>query len=234
MAELSQCMWLRTTIAHVCSHVAAARAAGIVCVSAQLRDRLITHAARERAVVLPGGVSLSQFPLIPRDVARVELGWTPDEQVVLFNAGWQPDIKRADLARAAFALVRAAVPGARLVVLDGDTRQSHVSHYMNAADCLIVTSDFEGSPNIVKEALACNLPVVSTATGDVLERLAGVSPSAVVESSPVAISRAVIGILASPARSNGRAAVERDLREEMLAERLIAYYRQVLERARGG
>ena len=46
---------------------------------------------------------------------------------------------------------------------------------MNACDALLFVSMYEGSPNIVKEALACNLPIVSVAVGDVAERLEGVA-----------------------------------------------------------
>ena len=51
---------------------------------------------------------------------------------------------------------------------------------LNASDALLVTSRYEGSPNIVKEAMACGLPVVTVPVGDVAERLAGVSPSWIV------------------------------------------------------
>jgi glycosyltransferase involved in cell wall biosynthesis len=74
---------------------------------------------------------------------------------------------------------------------------------MNAADCLLLTSDHEGSPNVVKEAIACGLPVVSVDVGDVRERLRGVDPSSVVARDPHELGRALASMLGERRRSNG-------------------------------
>ena len=66
-------------------------------------------------------------------------------------------------------------PSVRLEVLDGNVAPARVPALMNAADCLLVTSDAEGSPTVVQEALATNLPVVSVDVGDIAERLEGVA-----------------------------------------------------------
>src|SRR4029079_13851520 len=76
--------------------------------------------------------------------------------------------------------------------------------YYRAADALLCASLSEGSPNVVKEALACNLPVVSTPVGDVPERLKGVYPSAVVARDAHSIGEALVQILLERRRSNGR------------------------------
>ena len=47
--------------------------------------------------------------------------------------------------------------------------QDQLVKYYNSVDCLILTSFHEGSPNVIKEAMACNLPIVSTKVGDVEE-----------------------------------------------------------------
>ena len=78
-----------------------------------------------------------------------------------------------------------------------------VPSYMNASDCLLVTSDSEGSPAVLQEALACALPVVSVDAGDAAERLRGVAPSRIVSRDPQVIGRALAEIAASPRRSNG-------------------------------
>jgi glycosyltransferase involved in cell wall biosynthesis len=98
---------------------------------------------------------------------------------------------------------------------------------MNAADCLLLTSITEGSPNAVKEALMCNLPVVSTRAGDVEDRLRNVTPSWVCEPSPQAISEALVSCLSSPSRSDGRRH-SMHLTTAAIAQRVLAVYESIL------
>jgi teichuronic acid biosynthesis glycosyltransferase TuaC len=94
---------------------------------------------------------------------------------------------------------------------------------MNAADCLLLTSSIEGSPNVVKEALMCNLPVVATSVGDVQELLAGIHPSFVCEPTEDALSTALVRCVEPPQRSNGRERSQQ-LDGNVIADRLRAVY----------
>ena len=136
-------------------------------------------------------------------------GLEREQRVVLFNAGHDPGLKRLDLARQAVALVQDFLDDVRLEVLDGQTPPERVPELLNAADCLLLTSDREGSSTLLQEALACNLPVVSVNVGDSRERLAGVRHCAIVEREPAAIAAELARILRVPVRSNGREKVTR-------------------------
>ena len=139
--------------------------------------------------------------------------------------------KRYSLARQAVDILARSLP-AELVVA-WTVRHRDVPLWMSACDALVFTSMQEGSPNAVKEALACDLPVVSVPVGDVAQRIRGVAgcelcPDEVPESIAAALER----VLRRGARAAGRAAVQ-DLDERRLVQQVIDVYRSVLE-ARNG
>jgi teichuronic acid biosynthesis glycosyltransferase TuaC len=199
--------------------------AGTVTVSSELEWRL-PPGVRARNAVVPTGVDRRRFTPIDRDEARRMVGWPLEERTVLFAAEpWRPE-KNHWLAEAAVEAASREVPGLRLRVV-ADSRPEQIPILMNAADCLMLTSSVEGSPNVVKEALACNLPVVSTDVGDVKELLAGVNPSAVCPPVASELARALLECADPPRRSNGRE-LSACLDEDKIAKDLLAAY----ERAR--
>jgi glycosyltransferase involved in cell wall biosynthesis len=207
------------------SELAALRARGIICVSRRLRELLWWR--RGEVVVIPSGVDTEVFQPLPRAEARAQLGWRDDDRVVLFNSGSRAKVKRLDIAQATETVVQRLVPGARMEVLYGGVDPGRIAVYMNAADCLLLASDAEGSPNVIKEALACGLPIVSVDVGDVRERVEGVRPGAVTERDPARLAAAIAEILRDPVRSNGRAAVA-DITTRRVAERIVEVYRRVV------
>jgi glycosyltransferase involved in cell wall biosynthesis len=222
---------LRPALGRLFSQVAALRADRIVCVSRQLRQRLWWR--RNRATVLASAVDPKIFKPQPRATARQELGWPEDERVVLFNAGRDPRNKRLDLALAAAELARRDCTGLRLEVLDGSVDPRLLPVYMNACDCLLMTSDAEGSPTVVQEALAVNLPIVSVEVGDIPERLENVQNTRIVGRDPAALARALVELVRTPLRSNGRDHIG-ELRSERIADKLCEIYREAVEERRGG
>lgn len=189
--------------------------------SREMEATLPAHAQR-RNLVLPNGVDRSLFRPRDRDAARQRLGWPLGERVVLFAADPAVDRKRYWLAEAACREAQATLGPIRLEVATG-VAPDLVPHLMAAADSLLLTSAIEGSPNVVKEAVTCGLPVVSTDVGDVREVLAGIDPSAVCLAEPGALGAGLVRCLAPPQRSNGweRAAW---LDEKNIASRLVKLY----------
>ena len=100
--------------------------------------------------------------------------------------------------------------------------------YMSACDALVFTSMQEGSPNVVKEALACNLPVVSVPVGDVETRLKGVEGCELCsDDDPETIAAALHRVLARGGRTNGRETVL-ELDENNITQQVISLYQTVL------
>jgi glycosyltransferase involved in cell wall biosynthesis len=180
--------------------------------------------SRRRNRVIPNGVDTSLFAPMPQAEARSMLGWPAGDRVVLFAATRPHETrKRLDLARAAVACAELEV-GAITLAIAENRAPSDVPALMNAADCLLLTSRSEGSPNAVKEAVMCNLPVVSTRVGDVAEVLDGVSHSHVCADRPEELGRRLAATLRAGARSNGRERKAAELDSRRIADRLLALY----------
>jgi glycosyltransferase involved in cell wall biosynthesis len=199
---------------------------------ARLADAVIVMSEEMAAAVpadchvIPHGVDFDLFRPMDQSTAQSDLGWNSDVAHVLFPyATTRPE---KDFPRAERVVETAGEQVDREVELHAmhDIAHDRMPVYMNAADALLLTSEHEGSPNSVKEALACGLPVVSTDVGDVRERLSGVSPSAVGTTDRALVS-GLVDVLEREARSNGREQA-RDLSLERMAQRIDDVYDSVL------
>src|SRR3989442_1061185 len=149
-----------------CSWVSSRCADAVIVVSEEIRQRV-------PGIVIPCGVDLKLFRPYNRDEARARLGWPLDKSLILFPFDPKRPVKRYDLAKAAVErLAQEGVSVELMTVFGVENRE--MPFYYSAADAMILCSDREGSPTSVKEALACNLPVVSTNVGDVGEIMRGV------------------------------------------------------------
>jgi hypothetical protein len=112
-------------------------------------------------------IDLQRFVTRGKAEARALLGYPNcDEKWILFNALRLDDpIKRYSLARKAFDLANARLGNLRLRIVN-DFPHDMVPLFVAACDLILCTSETEGWPNSVKEALACNVPFVSTDVSD--------------------------------------------------------------------
>jgi len=118
----------------------------------------------QKAQVVPNGINMEIFKPIERNIAKEKVGFNKDKSNYYFLASTQRHEKNYNLALSAFNLLNNK--SAELVVID-KAEHEIVPNYLNASDVVILSSKWEGSPNVVKEAMACNIPVVSTPVGDV-------------------------------------------------------------------
>jgi glycosyltransferase involved in cell wall biosynthesis len=167
----------------VASKRAAVRAAGIVVKSENLLNALPSGIDNSRIWMLPNGVDLRRFRPIDRLECQGRLGWDPSRKHVLFPANPSRPEKRFGLAEACVARLNQSGADIDLHVLK-DVRHEEVPWWLNAARAILVTSTHEGSPNAVKEALACNVPVVSVDVGDVQARIGGIDGCFIADPTP--------------------------------------------------
>lgn len=159
-------------------------------------------ASDARCVHLPNGVDFSSFGVLSKAEARELLGLDPEAIYLLFVSSKSIDRpqKRYDRFQSALAGVRATFPArdVRELVLVNEPRDRAIA-YFSAADVHVLTSDFEGSPNSVKESLASGTPVVATAVGNVMEMVADIPGCCAVNLDESAdISRRIVATIAAP------------------------------------
>ena len=186
------------------------------------------------AHVIPNGVDLETFAPQQREAARRDLGWGQGWKILFPGCVHEPR-KGIGLARAASERAGDLLGEPIALVPLCDIPGDRVSTYLNACDALLMTSFWEGSPNAVKEAMACDLPVVSVPVGDVPELLNGVGGSAVCSRDADQLARSLAEVLSSGVPSKGREALRRKgLDLETVATRIRAVYEGVLEARSGG
>ena len=200
---------------------------------------------------LPCGVNLTDDQLTSRTEARKALGIADDAKIVLFAGAFNNAIKDPELAKETIFEVNRMIS---LSLEDVDSSETlsilssnnnapsltgeielkelkgfsriQVNQLMCAANCLLMTSRTEGSPQVIKEAMACGCPIVSVDVGDVAERTSGVEGCYIVRTrEPKDIAQAILQAIAYEGKTNGREKIiEMGLSNELVAERLVEIY----------
>lgn len=215
-------VFLATRISKFCSQFADS----IIVKSKNLHNAL-PSSVKSKTNILPNGVDLLHFRPLSQSESRNRLGLSPDAPIVVFSKTIGSEIvKCPQLAYDTFSLVKERLQDAVFLEIGNESFEK-MPLFLNAADALILTSLCEGSPNIVKEAMACNLPVASVDCGDVPERLKNVIPGGVFPRDPKILADQVEKILAGRNRSNGRAELEKQgLALDQVARKLVDIYRE--------
>ena len=131
--------------------------------------KTVTH--RADTEVIPFGINTTIFTPRPQQEARNEASLPQEGKLILFP--WNPDRpeKMFSLVQEAVEILHQTDPTIQVIPIHGQPRE-RIALYMNACDVLVLTSLYEGSPVAVREAMACNLPIVSVDVGDVADIIA--------------------------------------------------------------
>lgn len=173
--------------------------------------------------LIPCGIDLEDYSIIDKADARRQMGLSVDGKYVLFAGAFDNPVKNAALAKAAMELV----PEAELLELKGFSRLQ-VAALMQAVDVFLMTSFTEGSPQVIKEAMACGCPIVSVDVGDVAERISGIDGCYIASSNAQAIAEALRLALVYDGRTCGRDAIVRaGLTNAQVAAKIKDVYRSI-------
>ncbi len=113
--------------------------------------------------IIPYGIDFDEVIPIDKNVARKYLNISKVAKICLFGSSRHRLVKNYPLAKEAVSLLKNII----LLDLNGNYSKEEVIYMINASDCIVLTSFSEGSPQIIKEAMACNVPIVTTDVGDV-------------------------------------------------------------------
>lgn len=174
---------------------------------------------------VPFPVDTETFEPMAREAAKAALGWDTESADILFP--YDPDRPEKDYARAQ-RVVETAAAEADLRTVTGQPHDA-MATYLNASDAVLVTSKRESGPMIVREAAACNVPVVSTDVGFVRETLAGVEVAAVCTSDTELVA-GLEAVLSAQRRPESRSTIDQ-LHPEWFGHRLEHLYTAVCDRA---
>ena len=173
--------------------------------------------------LIPCGVDTDIFRPLERKPVREKLNFGDRDKIVLFAGAFDNPVKNPELAKEALA----KVPDARLMEMKGYSRVQ-VAELMNAADVCLMTSHSEGSPQFIKEAMACNCPIVSVDVGDVNEVIEGVEGCHIAERNAMDVALKIEQVLIENRRTNGYEKIKNSGYEAtVVAEKIQNVYQNI-------
>ncbi|MDR2823969.1 MAG: glycosyltransferase [Prevotellaceae bacterium] len=180
---------------------------------------------KKNYALLPCGVDTEIFfPLDNKNEIRKKLNFDIGEKYILFSSSFDNKVKNYDLAKKSVENLDNAI----LLELKGYTREQ-VALLMNAVDCVLMTSFTEGSPQFIKEAMACDCPIVSVDVGDVCKNLEGIINCYVIaDYDEKEIAVCLQRVLEKNERTNGHEKIiELNLDNKLVINRLMEIYKNI-------
>lgn len=177
--------------------------------------------------VIPNGVEFERFKPMDKQTCRKKLGLRENVIYVLYPYQKSCIRKGYRILEAAIDQYNQLNEGNMEILVAYGVPNEEMPLYMNAADVMVLASLWEGSPNAIKEAMACNTRIISTPVGDVPELIKGVDGCMLCKREPKDIADKLAIVIGTQAKTNGRDVIG-DLRIDKIADRVIEQYQAVL------
>lgn len=211
-----------TKYGNIITSLAIQRAAHTICVAQHIYDKL--YLKPKNYTIKPCGIEMSE--VVDKDIAKQKMGLPNDKYNILFGGSFSNLRKNVALANAALEILHR--DDINLIEMKGFNREQ-VTLLYNACDMLLLPTKSEGSPQVLKEAMAYNCPVVATDVADIAYLLDGVSNSYVTSFAPQDVAEKIALALECGQRTNGRERIEKlQLENSQVAKTIYSIYQQVL------
>ena len=200
--------------------------ASVLCNASIFVSRQLLHKMPfkpKSGTIIPCGVDLEVFRPVAKTIAKRELGFSENENYILFSSAFENVVKNYPLAEKAMA----GISGVHLKEIRNRSRDA-VNLLLNGAELLLLTSFSEGSPQIIKEAMACNCPIVATDVGDIRELIGDTEGCYIASSDPAVVAEKIKCALDFGKRTNGREKIGH-LDNRIIAGMIVDVYRDVLK-----
>ena len=209
---------------NIITSLAIQRAAHTICVAQHIYDKL--YLKPKNYTIKPCGIEMTE--VVDKDIAKQEMGLPNDKYNILFGGSFNNLRKNIALANAALHILNR--DDINLIEMKGFTREQ-VTLLYNACDILLLPTKSEGSPQVLKEAMAYNCPVVATDVADIAYLLDGVSNSYVTTFDPSDVADKIQRVIESGERTNGRERVmQLGLINEQVAMVIKSIYEAIIDK----
>jgi len=181
---------------------------------------------KNKVKIIPNGVDINKFRHIEKSICLEKLNIDINNKIILFLGNPSDARKNYKLLKEAISLVNDVCIK---IIKPYPVNNEEIVYFLNAADVLVMTSFLEGSPNVIKEAMACNLPIVSTDVGDVKEIIGDTEGCFICSYDPKDVAEKIKMALSFGKRTNGRKRIiELGLDSDSIAKKIIDVYQEVL------
>jgi len=180
---------------------------------------------QEDVYVVPNGIDMKRFRPIDKTEAFEVTKWDKDKKHILFTSDPKREEKNYKLAKDAVEFLNDDNLELHYLV---NIENEKIPYYYNSASVVVLTSTREGSPNAIKETMACNIPIVSTDVGDVKSVISDTDGCYIASFDVENFASKIEKALEFGYRTEGRNHIKH-LKSEIIAQRIIAIYKSALK-----
>lgn len=177
--------------------------------------------------ILPCGVNLDECTITDHEQARLELGFDADKKYILFGGAFENLRKNYPLLQKGIELLQRN----DIVTMEmKGLSRAEVSKLLCACDLFALPTKSEGSPQALKEAMACNCPIMATDVADIKHLLGNVEGHYICTFEPKNVAETLAKALEFNQRTKGRERiVELGLENCQIAQRLVDIYKTIVK-----